>query len=771
VLNTNSTITANFGGTSDPVASIQMILTGTGKGDVGGDNGRCQNFEIGFSVCTSFYAVGSQVTLQGRSPAGNRFNGFSGGTADATGCATTPCIFTLSTNSTVTADFSSLTSIAVLPSTATLNTGQIQTFTATGTFSNGTTRSLIGNLSDAGLWRSQRAMSIGRFALAAAAVNDRLYAIGGSDGVCLSSPCGFAPIARVEMYDHAAGPNGQNPTWTTMAPMLTSRLGPAVAVVNNKIYAMGGQISGGSVTASTEVYDPVANTWAASVAMPTGRVGFAAAVIGNIIYAVGGGDPTAPLAALEAFDPATNTWTALAPMPTARRFLAAAAVNGKLYAIGGVPNGARVEEYDPALDAWTTKAPLPTARGGVRAVAIDGLIYAVGGQLQPGPIVGTVDVYNPASDTWANLSPTTMTTPRTSFAVAVFDGRLWAVGGQITSADVTSSLEAFRPPEVTWWSSNTAVATINQVPGTASAVGAGTTTLNVRSVGIDSGVQSATLTVNPAAPTVLRAPSFFSLSGVSGNTATFTWLAPSNSIAPTEYVLEGGIEPGQVLGTVPTGSTATIFSVTLPTGVFYVRLHSVAGTQRSGPSNEIRVFVNVPAPPSAPTGLLGSANGSQLALGWQNTFTGGAPTGIFLDVSGAINLSLPLGLVNSFTFNGVPPGTYNFAVRAFNSAASSESSNVVTLTFPGACAVPDVPTNLVASRSGNTINLSWAAPASGAPPTSYGVLVTGALNGDFELQALAASGTVGAGTYNFSVSSINACGRSAGTAVQTVVVP
>jgi hypothetical protein len=269
----------------------------------------------------------------------------------------------------------------------------------------------------------------------------------------------------------------------------------------------------------------------------------------------------------------------------------------------------------------------------------------------------------------------------------------------------------------------------------------------------------------------LRAPTAFAVSSIVGNTVTFTWLAPTSSITPTGYVIEGGITPGQVLGTIATGSTAITFSALVPTGAFYIRAHSLTGTQKSLASNEIHVFVNMPSPPSPPSGLLGATNDSQLVLAWKNTFAGGVSSGLILDVTGAISLSMPLPLATSFTFDGVPAGTYNLALRATNASGTSSPSNMVTLTFPSACALPELPADVVVSRSGNTVTLLWAPPTSGPAPTAYSVSVRGSLFGDFTLQGLGASGTLGSGTYSFALAAITPCGRSASTPVQTVMIP
>ena len=80
---------------------------------------------------------------------------------------------------------------------------------------------------------------------------------------------------------------------------------------------------------------------------------------------------------------------------------------------------------------WEKKADMPTARQFLSASAVNGLIYAMGGQdafddhLRR---LATVEVYNPATDTWKK--GTDMLAPRSQFATAVVDGknlRLWGV--------------------------------------------------------------------------------------------------------------------------------------------------------------------------------------------------------------------------------------------------------------------------------------------------------------------------------------------------------
>lgn len=253
---------------------------------------------------------------------------------------------------------------------------------------------------------------------------------------------------------------------------------------------------------------------------------------------------------------------------------------------------------------------------------------------------------------------------------------------------------------------------------------------------------------------------------------TLRWTPPAQGLAPTDYVLEGGVVPGQVLASLPVGHVAPAFTFIAPTGAFYLRLHALAAADRSVTSNEIRVFVNAPLPPSAPSNLTGLANGDTITLAWRNTFDGGAPMSIALDVAGSINGSFPLGLSEGFSLSGVPAGTYTLAIRALNSAGSSAASNAITLAFPGVCAgVPEPPANFLAYNIGHFVRVLWDAPSSGAAPSTYVLHLTGAVAGSVPLTGDGIAAIAGTGTYHFSLQGMNACGASGTTQAQTIVVP
>ena len=282
----------------------------------------------------------------------------------------------------------------------------------------------------------------------------------------------------------------------------------------------------------------------------------------------------------------------------------------------------------------------------------------------------------------------------------------------------------------------------------------------------------AVVTVLRQPPTTVQAPSGLRVQSVAGNLVTLRWDGPSIGPAPSGYVVEGGVSPGEVLASLPTGGSAPIFTFAAPTGSFVARVHALLGGQKSGASNEVPLHVNVPVAPSPPAALTGLVNGSTLSLAWRNTYAGGPPTGVVLDVTGSLSASLGLGLADHFTFGGVPGGTYTLRLRATNAGGSSVPSTPVTLTFPAACAgVPEPPANVLAYRVGTTVHVLWDSPATGHAATSYVLQVTGAFVGAFPTSGRALSGVVAPGTYHLSVVAANPCGASAATPMQVVVVP
>ena len=276
-------------------------------------------------------------------------------------------------------------------------------------------------------------------------VNGRIYVFGGQkptpvhslntsgEDVGLHSVLEYDPIADV---------------WTPKADMPTARSDVAAAVIDGKVYVVGGDLPphGDVYYLTLEVYDPSSNTWDTTKApMLYPCLGAAVGVIDGILY-VAGGTGFSPSQVypniLQAYDPATDTWTRKSDMPTARANAGGAVVNNLFYVIGGQGDGAAlttVEAYDPVADSWSPKTPMNTARSYYGAPQVlNGEIYVAGGFTNNSTEIGTstdsVESYDPASDSWSAHTP--LLTARQSSAVGSANGHLYVIGGSLPGAAV-----------------------------------------------------------------------------------------------------------------------------------------------------------------------------------------------------------------------------------------------------------------------------------------------------------------------------------------------
>src|SRR6202140_3917207 len=240
----------------------------------------------------------------------------------------------------------------------------------------------------------------------------------------------FVPRGLVYEYDPVTD------AWTSKKPMPLPSHHLALAEYNGKIYSFGGfelpasgEIAWEPIDNSWE-YDPANDTWKPLKPMPSKRGGGAAAVVNGKIYVIGGagvhpGSKNAPLllgsngtphrsvGTVEEYDVASDTWRERSSMPTARNHFVVAAVNGKIYAIGGrlasafVSLGSAtdvVEEYDPAADMWgVPRARMSTQRASMVWGVYRGRVYVVGGEMQSSQMTATfrtVEAYEPEANQW-----------------------------------------------------------------------------------------------------------------------------------------------------------------------------------------------------------------------------------------------------------------------------------------------------------------------------------------------------------------------------------
>jgi len=240
-------------------------------------------------------------------------------------------------------------------------------------------------------------------------------------------------------------------TWTTKTPMPAARTRMGTCVVNEKIYVIGGDRGpGGATVGVVEVYDPVTDMWTTKTSMPTGRKGLSVEAVNNKIYAIGGNQKRGEV---EEYDPAADTWIEKTPMPSGRDFHSSCVLNNKIYIIGGWGSGDQaglnvgtVEVYDPETDSWETKSPMPTPQGGLPVATVGGIIYAMGGW--GNNEINTVEAYDPVTDVWTTKE--SMPTPQSSSGVAVVNDMIYVIGGY--------SVQVY-DPSIDAWDSGTSLPT------------------------------------------------------------------------------------------------------------------------------------------------------------------------------------------------------------------------------------------------------------------------------------------------------------------------
>ena len=117
-------------------------------------------------------------------------------------------------------------------------------------------------------------------------------------------------------------------------------------------------------------------------------------------------------------------------MPTPRFLPALVPFQGKLWAIGGWRTGfgphSTVEIFDPATNSWSAGPSLDVAREGPGAAVANGVIVAAGGHDGTGG-VSTVEVFDPSDRMWTRGE--SMIHPRNGLALAAVGTRVYAVGG------------------------------------------------------------------------------------------------------------------------------------------------------------------------------------------------------------------------------------------------------------------------------------------------------------------------------------------------------
>lgn len=257
-------------------------------------------------------------------------------------------------------------------------------------------------------WTKKQPMALPSHHVAIIELDDKFYAFGGFVPP-QSGPPAWVPIDNAWEYDPATD------RWRALAPMPSKRGSAVAAAVNGKIYVIGGAaVHPGSnepallpgrphrSVGTVEEYDPKTDSWSPRSSMPTARNHAAIGAANDKIYVIGGRLGSAFIFTasntnvVEEYDPATDQWGLVrARMPTERSGGTWAVHDGRIYVAGGEHQDQyllaafrAVEAYDPSTNSWEALPNMPMPRHGLAGAVVGNRLHLVSGDIQSAGITG-----------------------------------------------------------------------------------------------------------------------------------------------------------------------------------------------------------------------------------------------------------------------------------------------------------------------------------------------------------------------------------------------
>jgi N-acetylneuraminic acid mutarotase len=253
-------------------------------------------------------------------------------------------------------------------------------------------------------------------------------------------------------------------SWSSGVPSPVRRLEANAAVVQEKLYVLGGYITRWNPDVRSDVYDPSTRSWARLADMPVGTTHGGVAAVGTDVFVAGGyvaksgGGQIFASTNVWRYDTVGNKWTAMPPLPSARGSGAMVAVGRKLFFFGGASLSRAEKSQHWMLDLdgtakWVSRAPLPHVRTHFGAVLLEGLVYSIGGEIghDSGAVVqDVVDVYDPVSNTWSSRAPLPKPRAHVSASTVVTGGRILVLGGDSPANTAIAEVTAYAPESNQW---------------------------------------------------------------------------------------------------------------------------------------------------------------------------------------------------------------------------------------------------------------------------------------------------------------------------------
>ncbi|KAL6466408.1 hypothetical protein MHYP_G00242120 [Metynnis hypsauchen] len=214
------------------------------------------------------------------------------------------------------------------------------------------------------------------------------------------------------------------------------RFSHSVGVIKGNLYVVGGRHYYGKTDTMNCTYrfDPMQNSWQRLADMQERRGSFALVVLDERIYAIGGDkDSEANVESVEVYCPSKDSWSFIHPLDQPLSGHAASVWNGKIFISGGFDCRYQclvsMLLYHP--DKGTTYlADMSQNRAQHCMETFQDRLYVAGGVSDAGGQVVdqlACEFYDPVRDIWATIMP--MSVPHVSAASAVLEGKIYIIGG------------------------------------------------------------------------------------------------------------------------------------------------------------------------------------------------------------------------------------------------------------------------------------------------------------------------------------------------------
>jgi N-acetylneuraminic acid mutarotase len=254
--------------------------------------------------------------------------------------------------------------------------------------------------------------------------------------------------------------------WKKVTPSPFARTEAATALVDGKLYLLGGFIAKLETSSQVDVYEPATDAWSRKKDMPTRPPHANPAVDGHFVWLAGdfqGKHPGPALNEVWKYDAQADTWMPAPPLPEPRAGGGLAIAQGRLHYFGGYKadrDTVCADHWRLSLkgeDTWTREADMPNPRGHLAATVLDGQIYALGGanghdkKQQDQPFC---ERYDPSTRRWTVIA--NLPDGRSHFegSTIVHEGRIIIVAGRCNNTNPprmnVSDILEYNPKSDAW---------------------------------------------------------------------------------------------------------------------------------------------------------------------------------------------------------------------------------------------------------------------------------------------------------------------------------